>query len=281
VAAPKGAQAGAQAKKMRQRPVNSRTEEEVTNSPSAKAERRTMAKSPTKAVTTMNCGPPRAGDVGTRAPRSAALSKMLRSYKGVDDFHLPLFEATWGFTNACKVLYPGCHRHIGASLVFPEVDYVDCDKRVMDVYKDAAALEWVRKNKRYDSEPKISFLAADFTQKLGIPDGSFDLMVSACAGIVTATCGRYIRLGGHLLVSDAHFDARTVFLDKRFQLLAVYDMEERVLKSAPGDLAGHFMTKAGPPICAKQVEMSIALPKSRRRFKLVKEAMFYLFKRVA
>jgi hypothetical protein len=220
-------------------------------------------------------------DKANTSPRSGSLSKVMRSYKGMDDFHIPLFAAVKTFTQAQTVLYPGCHRHVMASLVFSDVTYVDNYQGIAQEFNDPAVLEWIRLNKTYPEPSKLQFLLKDFTQPLPVAEESVDLMVSACAGIVSASCGKYVRVGGHFLVSDAHFDARMTWLDKRFRLCAVYDMETQVLHSSPEQLEGHFKTIPGMcSISRQQVDESMETPKARRKFKLAKEAMFYLFARV-
>ena len=98
------------------------------------------------------------------------------------------------------------------------------------------------------------------------------------AGIVSKPCTRFLQIGGYFLVSDAHFDARTVALDKRFTLLGVYDMKSKKLDTK--DLKSCFVTSTGQKITAEQVEVSTKKPKGSRGFKLLREDWFYLFKRI-
>ena len=56
----------------------------------------------------------------------AVMSSFMRSYKGLDDWHLPIFRAVRDFLSARgiaepDVFYPGCHKHVQASLVFRKV----------------------------------------------------------------------------------------------------------------------------------------------------------------
>ena len=85
-------------------------------------------------------------------------------------------------------------------------------------------------------------------------------------------------MGGYFLVSDAHFDARSVALDGRFQLLKVYDMQKQLLVSK--GLEECFMTTEGQKISKEQVEISMKKPKASRGFKLLREDTFYVFKRI-
>ncbi|KAL3901146.1 MAG: hypothetical protein SGARI_006118 [Bacillariaceae sp.] len=126
----------------------------------------------------------------------------------------------------------------------------------------------------------IRFLCNNFDNSLTLPLASFDLLISACAGIVSTPCAKYLKPGsGYLLVSDAHFDAREAFCNSHeFELVAVLDMDGTV-RDAPRDLEGHFTTTDSTPLTQAQVEESKVKPKARRSFKLVKEGMFYLFQK--
>eukprot|EP00434_Breviolum_minutum_P034196 symbB.v1.2.030257.t1/scaffold3390.1/size57886/6 len=183
---------------------------------------------------------------------SGCLTKLLKVYKGLDDFHLPLFKQVQKIAKARRILYPGSHWHLQASLVFPDVTYVDYNQKVAPFFEDSAVLAWVTANKSYPTEPKLKICLTDF-EHLKLPSQAFDLLISMSAGIVSKPCTRYLRVGGYFLVSDAHFDARTVALDKRFSLVGVYNMESKKLETK--DLESCFMTTAGK-ITLQQVEVS-------------------------
>ncbi|XP_060592466.1 uncharacterized protein LOC132747163 [Ruditapes philippinarum] len=214
----------------------------------------------------------------TSQKRSANLTWFLKIYKGLDDWHLSIFKATQQCTKAKTVLYPGSDKHLTASLCFPDVTYVDCNKKLEPIFNDDKVLGWVHENKLYSEEAKIKFLCKNFESNFA-KLASFDLMISACAGIVSKSCCKYVKSGGYFLVSDAHFDARATFLRQDFELEGVYDMETSKFLTGENDLAGHFHTKEGKPLTNTEVEESMQKPKARRSFKLQKEAMFYLFKK--
>ncbi|CAE7431822.1 unnamed protein product [Symbiodinium sp. CCMP2592] len=212
-----------------------------------------------------------------RRVSKACLGKFLKSYKGLEDIHLPLFREVKRVSKAQSVLYPGSYWHLTASLVFSKVLYIDCDSKVGQFFQDEPLLEWVKEHKDYASSPEIDFRQQNF-ERLDVPEESFDLLISMSAGIVSKPCGRYVKRGGYFLVSDAHFDARTTALDPRFELVAVYNPETKRLETK--DLASCFMTTAGEKISANQVKASIAKPKGSRGFKLKREDWFHLFKRI-
>lgn len=208
------------------------------------------------------------------------VTKFLKVYKGKDDWHIPVFREVQSALNVNKVFYPGCDKHITASLVFQDVTYLDFNSTIASYYDDPGMLEWVDLNKEYASKPVIKFLLHDFQSDFGVGPNSFDLMISACAGIVSKSCSKYIKTGGYLLVSDAHYDARQAFVDPSFQFIAVYDESKKALDFSENGMNGHFKTTMGDIITQKHVQESIDRPKNKRSFKLVREAMFYLFKKI-
>ena len=210
---------------------------------------------------------------------SAQFSAYMKSYKGLNDFHLPVFTAVQKFTSPAKVLYPGCHRHITASLIFQSVVYIDNYSKVKELYSDPKALEFVRENKEYSQEPEIVFKCKNFEGNFGENEKSFDLLMSLSAGIVSKPCGKYLKSGGYLFVSDAHFDARMAFVDPDFNLVGVYDDGLSDFDTSGKELSCHFISTKGVKMTNNMVQESIDKPKAKRSFKLQKEALFYLFQR--
>lgn len=211
--------------------------------------------------------------------RSAAFSRFVRSYRLLDDIHLPVFAAC---AAACaaprRVLYPGSYNHVTASLVFSDVVYVNSDASVGAAFTDEALLEWVHANRQYSAAPRLAFRHADYESSLG-PDGSFDLIISGSAGLVSKACARYVREGGHLLLSDAHFDARHASTQPDLELVAVYDEAARAFDHSVGALSGHFASRAGVPLSAEQVQLYVD-GKRKAGVGIGKRALFYLFRKV-
>ena len=210
---------------------------------------------------------------------SASLKWFLKVYKGLEDWHIPIFRETKTQTGASRILYPGSDKHITASLVFPSVVYVDFNKKVEAIYTDDAVRDWVKQHKEYPGEADYKFMCENFETKFE-KLSSFDLLISACAGIISTKCAQYLKQGGHFLVSDAHFDARTAFLMKEFQLVGVFDRGTGKLNIDKKELDNHFHTMQGKVITQAQVKESIEKHRNKRSFKLKKEAMFYLFSKI-
>ena len=207
------------------------------------------------------------------------LNAYFKTYKnGFSDHHWQLFREAGKIVKVEKVLYPGCHRHITASLVFKNVVYVDNYKKIAGCFADPKVLEWVNDNKDYSEEPKIVFKCKNFESSINEKNEDFDLVISSSAGIVTTSCKKYLKKQGYFLVSDAHYDARMLSLDPNFQLTHVWNSGNEVFESGEV-LKGHFKTKEGKKITKSQVQESIEKPKAKRSFKLQKEALFYLFRK--
>ena len=219
-----------------------------------------------------------------RQKRSGELSAYFKSYKnGLDDWHLPLFRAVHEYMichqkGTAKVLYPGCYRHITPSLVFNNIVYIDFDSKISKFFDDEAVKDWVREQKGYDRDASIKFECLNFSSLETIFEvESFDLLISACAGFVTPSTSSLLKNGGYCLVSDAHFDARMLSLDKNFTLVSVWDKKDEKFVFDADVLSQHFITENEKPLTRAMVDESVAKPKTRRSFKLKKEAMFYLF----
>ena len=211
---------------------------------------------------------------------SAALSAYFKTYKGgLGDFHIPIFRALKKATSAETLLYPGCHRHITASLFFKNVVYVDNYAKIGPVFTDEKVMQFVKENKEFPEEPVVTFKCKNFESDFGEKIGSFDLMLSLSAGIVSKSCAKYLKSGGYLLAGDAHYDARMSFVDPQFTFVAVYDDVENKFDLSEEAKSGHFVTTKGVIINAAMVQESIDLPKAKRHFKLQKETLFYLFQK--
>lgn len=240
-----------------------------------------------------------------KALRSAALTAYRRSYekKGQPDAHQAVF-ASLPVATPKRVLYPGCHRHITASLCFSHVEYIDCDEKVSDVYKDEVVCQWVMQQwarlrshdgndkDESDEKPTWNFTCASFDSNLSFEQASFDLIISLSAGIVSTPCLRYLRdENGYLLVNDSHGDASAAFVNPQLKLVAVY--QESNINDDDIDAGGWTMdasilqeyfvtTKQGTPLTPAQAKQAATIGvKAKRSYKLAKEAPFYLFQKQA
>ena len=212
-----------------------------------------------------------------------------KSYKGggVKDQFYRIFQETLRETNAKSVFYPGCHRHLTTSLIFPDVTYVDCDSKVGPLFKEAAAKDYVEEQKLYNDETHYEFCCANVQERLPkrLPKKGegYDLLISLSAGLLAGSCTSLVRPEGYLLVNDSHSDARSMFLDERWNLIAYWDSEEE--KFTTNDLDQCFRavdkkTKDEAPISEEQITESIAVGSvAKRSFRLRKDSVVYLFQK--
>jgi hypothetical protein len=106
---------------------------------------------------------------------------------------LALFE-NFGNTYPCeKVLYPGSFVHITPSFYFPEVVYLDLDKRCRKFFSDDETLEYIDKRKDYRQDPVIRFHETSFENEIDELDEYFDLLISQYAGFISRYCTRYLK----------------------------------------------------------------------------------------
>jgi hypothetical protein len=135
-------------------------------------------------------------------------------YVDRDDERLDLFVILAERFNIKSALYPGSFVHITPSIVFPKVVYVDADKRAKSFFNDAAVVDFISKRKIYEDKPIICFHHKDYTEDIGEPIDSFDLLISQYAGFVSQHCKRYLKVSGLLLVNNSHGDASMSSIDK-------------------------------------------------------------------
>ena len=241
------------------------------------------------------------------SPSQQALKLYQKSYKGggAQDRHLAVFQQAKLVSAAQRVLYPGCHRHLTASLVFREVVYVDSDQRVASLYGSSDKGEdvirhYVESNKIYDEPTKYQFFCCDvhdgrrlskMISDSGSSDaGDFDLLVSLSAGTIAQACTNFVKTGGYLLVNDSHSDARTIFVgDNDWELVACWDDDSKTFAMDKLDRCFQVVStdrskgakKKFVPMTMEHVQESVAVGTvSKRSFKVLYEPDFFLFRKL-
>jgi len=241
-------------------------------------------------------------------PKSAPCKAYAKSYRkgGAPDPHEAVFQSLAQFLSSSlrsgspdfKVLYPGCYRHITPSLFFPHVDYVDCDSKVRDVFEDDEVREWIVTDSRYynpnnngPAPPTWTFTMANYNT-IPFDHNSYDLLISLSAGVVSEPCCCFLKEttnnnnnnNGRLLVNDSHGDASMAFCNPALALEAVYhnNGEWQQVDDSLNDSSPWFRTKKGnTPITLEQARETVQVgTKSKRSFRLAKEAPFYLFRKI-
>jgi len=220
-----------------------------------------------------------------KEPSSKHLSLYKKSYKGggTKDRHFAIFQHVLRITRATKVLYPGCHRHLTAALIFSDVTFVDYDSKVEPLYSDPVAKEYVQANKVYDQDSNYQFYCYNVNNKMPKIEKNYDLLISLSAGAIAEPCANFIRPDdGYLLVNDAHSDARTAFVSDMWNLVAYWDDDTNQFTSENLDRCFQVIQKSKETksITKEQVQESIEVGTVRKRsFKLLFEPMFFLFQK--
>lgn len=174
------------------------------------------------------------------------------------DQRRPTWEAVREATGARTVLYPGSYTDVSPSFVFPDVTYVDMDRRCPGFFGDPDVARRLPNPFR--------FLRADYRDPLDVDP--VDLLISQYAGPISHHCGHLVRPGGHLLVNNSHADAGIAALDPAWTLVAVV-RGDRVST----DVDGYFEPKRAPHPPKE------ALIESQTGIAYTKTASNYLFER--
>jgi hypothetical protein len=151
-------------------------------------------------------------------PRTAVLWTKQDQHEG-DRWRL--FSAVAGAIDAKAVFYPGCFVDIAPSFAFDSVTYLDSDGRAPGFFADTAGVAEIVADHSGPANPDITFIHADYTNRLDLPDEHFDVLVSLFAGFVSEHCTRHLKVGGILLVNSSHGDAAMASIDPRYQLTGV------------------------------------------------------------
>lgn len=177
-----------------------------------------------------------------------------------------------------RVLYPGSYIDLSPSFVFPDVTYVDVDRRAARFFSDCSGIDALIGKRRRGAEASASewrFLAADYAEPFDVPDGSIDLLVSLYAGFISPECAHYLRPGGLLLANNSHGDASMASLDAGFQLVAVLTRRDGAYRVVEGELADYLTPrKDGVEVTAAE------LRRTNRGVRYRRDAAAYVFERL-
>jgi len=186
-----------------------------------------------------------------------------------------LFQVIADAFTVDRALYPGSYVDISASFVFSEVTYVDIDNTAAVFFRDTAGVDaLIARHGRQPGMAKWAFIHADYSDSLGLDDGSFDLLVSLYAGFVSRSCARYLRRGALLVVNASHGDVAMASIDPRLELVAVIDHRSGRYTVSDANLESYLIPK-------RETEITEAAVKaSGRGIPYTKSPFAYLFRRV-
>jgi hypothetical protein len=185
-----------------------------------------------------------------------------------------LFSAVAQAIDAETVFYPGSYVDLAPSFVFGSVTYLDADKRAPGFFADTEGILEIVAEHQGPPEPDITFIHADYTTPLDLPEEHFDLLVSLYAGFVSEHCTQHLKFGGTLLVNPSHGDAAMASVDPRYVLAGVVRSSSGTHRVDTKDLDTYLIPKNPQTITAD------TLRESGRGIGYTKSPFAYLFTRV-
>ncbi|AUD64142.1 hypothetical protein BK010_10775 (plasmid) [Tenericutes bacterium MO-XQ] len=125
-------------------------------------------------------------------------------------------------------LYPGSHIDIGASLVIPNVTYIDNYKGTIQFFKHLIEVRnYINMNKEYPEECTIEFFGLDYNENIKLD--KVDMIISQFAGFVGQATKKHLKKGGILLCNDSHGDATLAYLDDDYEFIGVVESNNTII----------------------------------------------------
>ena len=186
-----------------------------------------------------------------------------------------LFRAVSKIVAPQAVLYAGSYVDVAPSFIFPNVTYVDMDRRAKSFFEDEDGVrEIISAHGPAHRNSLFSFIHSDYAN-LTLPEQSFDLLISLYAGFISDYCTDFLRVGGHLLVNPSHGDAALASIDERYRLAGVVISRAGEYRVSQSNLVEYLQPK-------KPVEITRELMFSTHRgVAYTRPAFAYIFVRVA
>lgn len=204
-------------------------------------------------------------------PETAALWAKQDQHEG-DRWRL--FSAVAAAIESPTVLYPGSYVDIAPSFVFDSVTYVDIDKRTPKFFADVDGIREIVAAHDGPPNPDVTFVHADYTSDLPLPEEHFDLLVSLYAGFISEHCTQHLRIGGTLLVNSSHGDAAMASIDSRYELAGVVLTRAGDYSVSTSDLGRYLIPKKPQAITVE------GLHETRRGIAYTTSPFAYLFTRL-
>ena len=188
----------------------------------------------------------------------------------------PLYAAVAHAFEVRTVLYPGSYVDLAPSFVWPDVTYVDVDRRAARFFGDEPGVRALIAERGGDGDAaRFRFLPADYREPLELDEGAFDLLISLYAGPISEHATHHLRLGGLLLVNPSHGDAALASIDDRYRLVGAVIGRSGRYRVDTEHLEDHLVPKRDVEVTRELVH------RTGRGIAYTKAAFAYLFERVA
>jgi hypothetical protein len=146
-------------------------------------------------------------------------------------------------------------------------------------FTDSDLLQYIEAHAEYQGKSKIEFHQSDYSDNFGEDEASFDLLISLSSGFVSQACGAYLKQDGLLFVNNEHYDASRAYVDPQFELIGVFKTVGKYIESKQS-IHRYFITSQGRPITLDMVKENAQRSPSKARYKLEKQASFYVFRKL-
>lgn len=103
-------------------------------------------------------------------------------------------------------------------------------------------IKFIKKNKKYATEPKIKFINKSYQNELPIKD-KVDLLYSQYGGPISQYCKKYLKKDGILLVNNSHANAGIAFLDMDFELIVAVNNRDKKVSISEKNINDYFVPK--------------------------------------
>lgn len=189
--------------------------------------------------------------------------------------HLDLFQLLAERYAVQRVLYPGSFVHITASFVFPDVVYVDTDRRAKKFFASPEVRKYIEVYKRYPQPAIFSFHPLDYRNGLEEIEPGFDLLISQYAGFIGQYCKHHLKEGDSLLANNSHGDAGVAALDPEYEFAAVAHRRNDKYRLIESNLDAYFLPKSTKRELTKEYLMDL-----QKGSGYTKTASNYIFRKV-
>ena len=187
---------------------------------------------------------------------------------------LDLFKSLAEKFQVESALYPGSFVHVTPSFIFPEVTYIDSDKKAKSFFGDSEIIDFISDRKLYQNDPTITFLSEDYRKSSLTLLEHFDLLISLYAGFISKYCTQFLKVNGLLVVNNSHGDAGLASINERYRLIGVFNRRGNRFTFSDKNLDSYFIPKKEVIITEQYLE-SLG-----RGIGYTKSPAIYLFRKI-
>ena len=170
-----------------------------------------------------------------------------------------------------RALYLGSYLDLSPSTAIGSVTYVDTDRRAARFFADPALIEAELDGRAPVGRASgVTFLHADCTGDLPIPDAGFGLVLSLYSGPFWPGCGRYLATRGLFLANASHGEADLAALDPRVTLVGAVVQDDEAFHVECEDLERYLVPRRAASMDVEHIRSTgRGVPHTREAFAYV------------